>query len=460
MGYTIADIGRGLQRFGLRVAEHPDFGGVGRHSENSHHYYGEAIDVTDHRANEGPEHEGGPPLNWRERTRRLKDRARQLGVFHEVLGPGDKDHDEHAHLALRGKLPGWGDSHTEFLATGRWRTGEGSFSYDLPVLSGSNASMLTAGESSSGGSAQTRTVEEQRTVPVDWKASASDPNRSTDPSSQAYWQRQDMRLWAEANPKLAAAAMARSGADAAWLQAPQTRTETIRRTETVPAAGAAGGSAVQPARPADRGALNGTQVGGPRPRALQPFFFEIHADAAAEKGGRTGFIGSYIDRDNPLFQTINQTYGNYGPNHSRQWRDGDLGGPRRGLSIIETRTAGAGMGDPAQQQAAAQRLLDTFLKDRDVKDGIRPVHFFAGHSDTADAGAQGAAGGDAPEKVWSTGVMGQLRTLVQKGGYRNFNFHDGIVDDSPDAPNANWNRAAALRRQWQRQQQQQRQGGS
>ena len=33
-------------RFDLNVAEHPDYGGVGKHSPNSHHYDGNAIDVT------------------------------------------------------------------------------------------------------------------------------------------------------------------------------------------------------------------------------------------------------------------------------------------------------------------------------------------------------------------------------------------------------------------------------
>lgn len=450
---TIADIGRGLQRYGWRVGEHPEFGNVGRHSSNdSLHYTGEAIDVTDWRygdAGEGPEYEGGPKLGWRDRTRRLKERAQGLGLFTEVLGPGDKGHEEHAHLALKGKAQNWDDQRLEWLATGRWRRPDGGFDFALP---GSNA----AGSGSAGGMAgaapQSRTVTEQRTVINDWKPDASAADRSTDPSSQAYWQRQDMRLWAEANPQLARAAMARAGADPSWLEKPLTHTEAITRTETTPAAGSEAGTAAAAPRPPDRGALNGNRVGGPA-RQLQPYAFEIHADAAEAAGGRTGFIGSYLDRTNSLFQALDQEYGNYGPNHSRGWRNGNLGAPRRGLSIIETRTAGPGMADPKQQERAADRLLGAFLRDPDVRSGARPVHVFAGHADTTLASAHGAADGDAPEARWNTGVFGALRQRVQQQGLRNFQFHDPIVDNNDDGPNANWNRAKQIREQWLKQQQ-------
>lgn len=464
---SIVDIGRGLQRFGWKVGEHPEFGRVGKHSTpDSLHYSNEAIDVTDWRygdVGEGPEYEGGPKLSWKERTRRLKDRARSLGVFTEVLGPGDKGHDEHAHLALKGRVKDWDEQRLEWLATGRHRRSDGSWDFGLPGsnAAGSNAGGVNVAGSFAGGASaqpQTRTVSEQRTVVSDWKADASAADRSTDPSSQAYWQRQDMRMWAEANPRLAQAAMARAGADASWLEKPRTHSETVTRTETVTAAPVATPAATPAAvaatpRPADRGALNGNRVGGP-PRALQPYAFEIHADAAAESGGKTGFIGSYLDRTNSLFQALDQEYGNYGPNHSRTWRGGDLGGPRRGLSIIETRTAGRGMADSKEHERAADRLLNAFLRDPDVRSGARPVHLFAGHADTTLPGAQGAAGGDAPEARWNTGVMGAMRQRVQQQGLRNFQFHDAIVDNSDEGPNANWNRAKRIREQWIQQQQQ------
>lgn len=448
---SIVDIGRGLQRFGWRVGQHKAFGPVGRHADGSLHYSDEAIDVTDWRygdAGVGPEYEGGPKLPWKERTRRLKDRARNLGVFTEVLGPGDEGHEEHAHLGLRGRAQNWDDQRLEWLATGRWRRPDGGFDFGLP---GSNAAGSNAAAAAAGVAPQGRTVTEQRTVVDDWRGDASAADRNTDPSSQGYWQRQDMRLWAEANPQLAKAAMARAGADPSWLEKPRTHTETVTRTEAAPAPSAQAPPAATP-RPPDRGALNGNRVGGPA-RALQPYAFEIHADAADAAGGRTGFIGSYLDRTNSLFQALDQEYGNYGENHSRSWRGGDLGAPRRGLSIIETRTAGPGMADPKQQERAADRLLNAFLRDPDVRSGARPVHFFAGHADTSLPGVQGAAGGDAPEAHWNTGVMGVLRQRVQQQGLRNFQFHDPIVDNSNDGPNANWNRAKQIREEWLKQQQ-------
>lgn len=250
---SIVDIGRGLQRFGLRVGQHPEFGPVGRHAPNSYHKYGEAIDVTDWRADDGPEYEGGPALNWRERTRRLKERARQLGGFNEVLGPGDPKHDTHLHLALRGKRQDWSDAHLEYLATGRWRQSDGSFSF-APPAAGVNAALLA----SSSRPAETVVLEEPA-LP-DWRPAASAADRSTDPSSSDYWAREDMKQWAQAHPQLAQAAMARHGASpAAAPPAPA--------AAPAPATQAA---APQATAPPQRGALNGVQVGGAPPAGARP----------------------------------------------------------------------------------------------------------------------------------------------------------------------------------------------
>ena len=438
----IVDIGRGLERYGLRVREHSEFGGVtpGAHSSRGYHPHDEAIDVTDWRQDNGPEYEGGPSLSWTERTRNLRDRARQLGGFNEVLGPGDKGHDTHLHLALRGRREDWDDQKLEWLATGRYRKADGSYGLELPgAMAGSSGVSTTPAVSEP---AVRQTAEP---TPVDWRAAASAADRSTDPSSQAYWQRQDMRLWAQANPQLAQQAMANAGADAAWLEGPAMQAETASRPE--PAAAAV----PVPPRPEDRGALGGTRVGGPPPRRLQPYAFELHADAASSAGGKTGLIASYLDADNPLFQGLNQEYGNYGENNSRQWRGGNLGAPRHGVSILELRTAGNGMADIEQHKAAAQRLYDVLLKDRDVAAGIRPLQFFAGHADTTNPGQQGAAGGDAAEKVWNTGVMTQLRALAQRDKRGNFQFYDSVVDNDDQGVNTNWARAKALREQWLKQ---------
>ena len=236
---SIVDIGRGLQRYGLRIGQHPEFGAVGGHAPNSHHYHGEAIDVTDWRADNGPEYEGGPSLNWKDRTRRLKDRARALGGFNEVLGPGDSGHDEHLHLALRGSRKDWSDAHLEYLATGRWKQPDGSYSFNAPGRAGGGGGGGTLATVST----PTETAEVIEPALPDWRPAASAADRNTDPSSAGYWQRQDMQQWAAAHPELAKQAMARHGVSQPQAQTP---------------------------KPVERGALGGTQVGGPPPAGAQP----------------------------------------------------------------------------------------------------------------------------------------------------------------------------------------------
>lgn len=458
---TIVDWGKGLERYGLRIGENKAWGSVGNHAEGSFHYSDEAIDVTDHRADNAPEYEGGQSYSWQERTRRLKDRARQLGLFTEVLGPGDAGHDSHTHLAkARGdasEKEAINEQALEYLATGRWRQADGSYTFQAPVLKRENGQLLTTGARADklptppGGAAKADHTPAAPAAP-DWRAAASDPQRSTNASERGYWQRADMQEWAKANPALAKQAMANAGADPAWLKAPETPAPQTPASQT-PASQAPASQTPAPApqapKPEDRGALNGTRVGGPPPAsALQPYAFEIHADAAADKGGRTGFIGSYLDRDNPIFQSLNRAYGNYGAGNSRNWRGGDLGGPRHGLSLIETRTAGTGMGDAAQHAAAANKLYDVLMQDPDVKAGRRPLQFFAGHADTTNPNQQGAAGGDAAEKVWNTGVLAALRARAEKEGRTNFQFINSIVDNDDKGQNTNWARAKALREQW------------
>ena len=104
MSYTLQDDGkyhvpivalgeRLRDNFGLRIREHSAFGdgSVGSHAPNSYHYYDEAIDVTDHRTDiiDG--------VSWKDRTANLRNLLSGSGA--EVLGPGDKGHDEHLHLA-------------------------------------------------------------------------------------------------------------------------------------------------------------------------------------------------------------------------------------------------------------------------------------------------------------------------------------------------------------------------
>lgn len=88
--------GRALQRLGFKVAEHPDFGGVGSgHAANGYHPYGEAFDVT---------HHIGTFANSIAKTAELKRQIRALKLFASVIGPGDGDSQHETHLHLGGLL--------------------------------------------------------------------------------------------------------------------------------------------------------------------------------------------------------------------------------------------------------------------------------------------------------------------------------------------------------------------
>ena len=129
---NIVDIGKFLQRYGLNIGEHPKFGGVGKgHSPTGYHPTGEAIDVRDWRPDVAPAYAGGKPISWKQRTGELSWRAKQLGLFNEALGPGDKGHDTHVHLALQGNRY-ITDPQLEWLATGRYRTPEGKLTDVMP----------------------------------------------------------------------------------------------------------------------------------------------------------------------------------------------------------------------------------------------------------------------------------------------------------------------------------------
>lgn len=152
-GLSIADVGRYLKGLGLDIGEHPEFGGVGGgHNPKGYHPHGEAIDVRDWRPDVAPEFEGGPKLHWKERTARLRDRARQLGLFNEALGPGDSGHDTHTHLALRGRKP-ITQQQLQFLGTGRWQGPDGAFLTTAPGAGGTAASATAASSTATGGTA-------------------------------------------------------------------------------------------------------------------------------------------------------------------------------------------------------------------------------------------------------------------------------------------------------------------
>jgi len=132
---SIVDVGKFLQKYGLKISEHPLFEGVSNvHAKDSYHNApgGAAIDVTDWRPDMAPAYEGGPSKSWKQRTGELSWRAKKLGAFTEALGPGDRGHDTHVHLALAKNVP-LSEQQLEWLATGRYTTPEGTLSSSLPT---------------------------------------------------------------------------------------------------------------------------------------------------------------------------------------------------------------------------------------------------------------------------------------------------------------------------------------
>ena len=88
--------GSAFQDLGFKVAEHPAFGGTAPvHSSNSYHGYGEAFDIT---------HWVGTRAESIEKTRQLKEAVRSLGLFEEIIGPGDDDPNHESHLHLGGLM--------------------------------------------------------------------------------------------------------------------------------------------------------------------------------------------------------------------------------------------------------------------------------------------------------------------------------------------------------------------
>jgi len=95
---SIVELGKRLQEKGFRVREHPEFGGVGKHSPSSHHYAGHALDITDHRSGD-----------WEMRTRQLGEALYSAVSGAEVYHPGRDavgGHETHVHFAMPGgKIP-------------------------------------------------------------------------------------------------------------------------------------------------------------------------------------------------------------------------------------------------------------------------------------------------------------------------------------------------------------------
>ncbi len=99
----IVSLGKQLQAMGLKVAENPAFGGVGKHSPNSHHYAGNAVDLTIQPGS--PLLQGRADSDWRAVTQQIGAKLKAALPGAEIFHPGDDPvggHDSHIHLALPG----------------------------------------------------------------------------------------------------------------------------------------------------------------------------------------------------------------------------------------------------------------------------------------------------------------------------------------------------------------------
>ena len=100
---SVVDIGKALQAKGFKVAEHPEFGGVGKHSPRSHHYAGNALDVTIQPGS--PLLAGKPDSAWKDLTAQYGAQLKALVPGAEIFHPKHDPvggHNSHIHLAVPG----------------------------------------------------------------------------------------------------------------------------------------------------------------------------------------------------------------------------------------------------------------------------------------------------------------------------------------------------------------------
>lgn len=104
-GLSIVDLGKQLQSMGFKVAEHPQFGGVGKHSPNSHHYAGNALDLTIQPGSALLS--GRPDSDWSNLTSQygeaLKSQFPEAEIFYRDHDPVG-GHSEHIHIAFPGGM--------------------------------------------------------------------------------------------------------------------------------------------------------------------------------------------------------------------------------------------------------------------------------------------------------------------------------------------------------------------
>jgi murein DD-endopeptidase MepM/ murein hydrolase activator NlpD len=174
---------------------------------------------------------------------------------------------------------------------------------------------------------------------------------------------------------------------------------------------------------------------------------ELHA---SQPGGGTGLIGSYIDKPNAVTSSLSGAYGSY----DRNFRGGDLGGPKRGLNLLEAisfdqKNTNLMMNPKTRKafvEAQAQRLFGVLSKNPNI-----PVNIFAGHNDvtTGETGTSGTSsssiGGKTVEQVFTDMLGKRVEQLAKAAGMTNVNYVRSIIANDDKDPNTNWARSSRLR---------------
>lgn len=151
------------------------------------------------------------------------------------------------------------------------------------------------------------------------------------------------------------------------------------------------------------------------------FNLEIHS-VGENESQRSGLIRSMIDPEGTVSKSLMSEYGSY-PSGFR-----DLGGPKRGLNLLETDMKRG-------VEYNAQRLINILKKHPEVQ-----FNLFAGHNDVT-IGSTGAPG----EKEYNKQVAERISQMAKDMKLSNIKYHPSVIANDPNDPNANWNKAKRMR---------------
>lgn len=180
-------------------------------------------------------------------------------------------------------------------------------------------------------------------------------------------------------------------------------------------------------------------------RNLPQLQLEIHADAP---GGRSGLIESLLDdTNNQLFRLLRAEYGPF----PRGYRD--LGGPKRGLSILELLAFNDNETRQMQNRSTRAAFVDRHA--RRLFNVLRkyngPVNLWAGHADltTGETGTSGTISrsieGKTTEQLFNIMVAQRVAQLARASGRNNITYTPSIIANAASDPNNNWLRAQRMR---------------